>query len=72
MKGYGKKILQYAIDQAPALGINTLLGFIFAHNIPSIELFKRFHFEQWGYLPGVAILDGVERRLIIMCKKVNT
>jgi L-amino acid N-acyltransferase YncA len=69
-KGIGRKLLQRAIDHAPSIGVRTLLGFIFAHNEPSVRLFRRFGFRQWGYMPRVAELDGVERSLIIMGKRV--
>lgn len=69
-KGIGAKFLDYAIMNAPTLRIHTLLGFIFAHNGPSIRLFKKFGFEQWAHLPGVAELDGVKRDLLILGRKV--
>lgn len=69
-KGYGKEILKTIIDQAPAFGIKSLLGYIFAHNEPSLKLFKSFGFEQWALFPNVAVLDGVERSLIIVGKRV--
>lgn len=69
-KGYGKEILKTIIDQAPAFGVKSLLGYIFAHNEPSLKLFKSFGFEQWALFPNVAILDGVERSLIIVGKRV--
>lgn len=69
-KGYGKEILKTIIDQAPALGVKSLLGYIFAHNEPSLKLFKSFGFEQWALFPNVAVLDGVERSLIIVGKRV--
>ena len=69
-KGYGKEILKTIIDQAPAFGVKSLLGYIFAHNEPSLKLFKSFGFEQWALFPNVAVLDGVERSLIIVGKRV--
>jgi L-amino acid N-acyltransferase YncA len=48
-----------------------LLGFIFAHNQPSLQLFEKFGFQQWGYLPQVAHLDGVERDLVIVGRKIS-
>ena len=69
-KGYGKEILKHIIDLAPAFGIKSLLGYIFAHNEPSLKLFKNFGFEQWALFPNVAVLDGVERSLIIVGKRV--
>lgn len=69
-KGYGKEILQYAIDTAGQLGIKTLLGFIFAHNLPSLRLFENLGFQEWASLPNIALLDGVERGLKILGKRV--
>jgi L-amino acid N-acyltransferase YncA len=69
-QGIGSELMRRAIAHAPAIGVRTLVGFIFAHNGPSIDMFKRFGFEQWAYLPDVAELDGVERSLIIMGKRV--
>lgn len=69
-KGIGKQLLQKAVEEAPSLDIKTLLGFIFAHNEPSLRLFMRFGFETWGHLPKVAELDGIERDLIIVGKRM--
>lgn len=65
-QGLGQYLLGKAICQSPSLGIKTLLGFIFAHNHPSLQLFQKFGFERWGYLPGVAEMDGMERDLVIV------
>lgn len=70
-KGLGKEILKYCIDYAPKLGIKNLLGFIFSHNEPSLRLFQKFDFERWGTLPNVAMLDGIERGLVIMGKRLT-
>jgi phosphinothricin acetyltransferase len=69
--GVGRQLLSHAIEQSPILGIKTLLGFIFAHNYPSLQLFTNYGFQQWGYLPQVANLDGVERDLVIMGKHIQ-
>ena len=69
-KGLGKKALKYCIDQSPKFGITTLIGYIFAHNIPSIQLFKYFGFEEWGNLPDVAVLDGQKRSVKILGKRI--
>lgn len=70
-KGLGKQILQYSIDKAPNFGVRTLLGFIFSHNEPSLRLFRHFGFEDWATLPNVALLDGQERGLKILGKRIN-
>jgi L-amino acid N-acyltransferase YncA len=70
-KGLGKKVLSYAIDHCHEFKIKTLLGFIFAHNEPSLKLFKSFGFEQWAMLPNIAVLDGLERSLTIVGKRIT-
>ncbi len=69
-RGVGRALLAEAVRRAPALGITTLLGFIFAHNEPSLRLFEGFGFQCWGRLPRVADLDGIERDLDILGRRV--
>lgn len=69
-KGLGRYCLEQAIAHAPKIAVHTLLGFIFGHNAPSLGLFKKYGFETWAHLPKVANLDGVERDLIILGKRV--
>ncbi len=57
-KGIGSMVLKKCIEKAPGLGITNIIGFVFAHNIGSIKLFKKHGFVQWGYLPEVAKMDG--------------
>jgi len=70
-RGIASALLAKAIDQAPRLGLKTLLGFIFAHNGASLRLFDKFGFHTWGVLPGVAQLDGLERDLIILGQRLT-
>ncbi len=65
------KLLTHAIALSPSLGLNTLLGFIFAHNQPSIQLFRQFGFQTWGHLPQIANLDAIERDLLILGRKIS-
>ena len=69
-RGVGSYLLSEAISCAPWIGIQTLLGFIFGHNQPSLYLFHRFGFAQWGCLPRVARLDGIERDVVILGRRV--
>lgn len=69
-RGLGKQILQYCLENAPKLGVKTLLGFIFAHNIPSLLLFRHFGFEEWAMLPNIAEMDGKEYGLKILGKRL--
>lgn len=68
--GIGRMLLTRAIEHAPSLGLRVLLGYIFAHNEPSLHLFTKFGFERWAYLPGVTRLDGIDRDVVIMGKRV--
>jgi L-amino acid N-acyltransferase YncA len=70
-KGYGKQILDHAMASCAELKIKTLVAYIFGHNVFSISLFKKAGFEQWGYFPGIAELDGKERDLVILGKRIN-
>lgn len=70
-QGLGRILLDAAITRAPTLGLHTLLGYIFAHNEPSLRLFAAHGFERWAHLPRVAVLDGIERDLIIVGRRVK-
>lgn len=70
-KGIGKYCLEKAIFTCGDLHIKNLLGFIFAHNEASLRLFKKFGFETWAHLPGIALMDEIERDLIIVGKKIS-
>jgi L-amino acid N-acyltransferase YncA len=65
-EGIATALVGAAIARAGTLGLTTLLGFVFAHNERSVSLFRKFGFERWGHLPRVAVLDGVERDLLIL------
>lgn len=69
-KGYGTQVLQYCMVNSYKYGIKTLLGYIFAHNINSLQLFYKLGFEDWATLPNIAELDGVERSLKILGKRI--
>jgi L-amino acid N-acyltransferase YncA len=70
-KGVGRSLLKESLELTKQLNIKTVVCFIFSHNTPSIKLFKSFGFEEWGILPNVAEIDGVEYSLSIIGKRVN-
>ena len=70
-QGLGRYLLEQAIAHAPQVGVTTLLGFIFGHNTPSLALFERHGFARWGDLPRVAVLDGIERDLVIVGRRLD-
>jgi L-amino acid N-acyltransferase YncA len=67
-QGHGRRLVEHALREAPSLGITTLLAFTFAHNAPSLALFRTAGFSDWGRLPRVAKLDGVRRDVLILGK----
>lgn len=69
-RGVGSYLLNEAVSVAPRIGIETLLGFIFGHNKPSLSLFQRYGFMEWGCLPRVARMDGIERDVVILGRRV--
>jgi L-amino acid N-acyltransferase YncA len=69
--GAATDLMQHALARASDLGLKTFLGFIFAHNARSIALFRKFGFEQWAHLPRVAVLDSIERDLIILGRRLG-
>jgi phosphinothricin acetyltransferase len=69
-RGIGRKLLGRAVERAPGLGLRTLVGLIFGHNAASLRLFESFGFERWAHLPRVAELDGIERDLVIVGRRV--
>jgi L-amino acid N-acyltransferase YncA len=69
-QGIGSQLLLRCVEHAPSIRVSTLLGFIFGHNLPSLKLFEKHGFIRWGYLPRVATLDGIERDLVILGRRV--
>jgi phosphinothricin acetyltransferase len=69
-RGVGIALLEKAIADSPRLKLTGLIGNIFAHNTPSLRLFERMGFERWGFLPRVARVDGIERDLVVMGRRV--
>lgn len=68
--GVGHTLVTHALAHAPELGLRTLLALVFGHNTPSLALFAAFGFQRWGELPRVAELDGVERDLILLGRRI--
>lgn len=70
-RGLARALVAHALDGVSALEIKTVLAFVFAHNTPSVRLFETFGFVRWGLLPRVAELDGIERDLAILGRRVD-
>ena len=69
-QGVGRLLLNEAVSRASALGVRTLLAFVFRHNAPSARLLETFGFTQWGLLPAVAEMDDREYDVRIMGRRV--
>jgi L-amino acid N-acyltransferase YncA len=69
-RGVARTLLSEAIKRAPLLRIDAMVGLIFAHNRPSLNLFEELGFEKWGLLPGIARLDQDLRDLTIVGRHV--
>ena len=57
-QGLGSLLAKWMIVQAPTLGIYNIVALVFAHNKPSLGLFYKLGFEQWGYMPQVCDMQG--------------
>ncbi|HMG04570.1 MAG TPA: GNAT family N-acetyltransferase [Chthoniobacterales bacterium] len=68
--GVGGTLLEKAISHSPKLEITALVGCVFGHNESSLRLFERFGFERWGVLPLIARVDGIERDLVIVGRRI--
>lgn len=69
--GVATQLMDHAFHRALSLELRTFLAFVFAHNERSITLCRKFGFQQWGNLPRVAVLDGVERDLLILGRRLD-
>jgi len=69
-KQLGKRLLRAAEEIAPELGLHTLVGYVFAHNTPSMRLLQAHGFQEWGRLPDIAEMDGDNYSLCIMGKRL--
>jgi phosphinothricin acetyltransferase len=70
-EGLGSLLLQNMIDYCPQIGIKVLLGLIFGHNKPSLQLVKKFGFKRWGCMYGVTELDGKKRDVVIVGLRIK-
>lgn len=71
-KGLGSLLTRWMLTQAPSLGIRNIVALIFAHNQPSLGLFRKLGFEQWGYMPEVCDMDGFIADVVMLGKTVTS
>lgn len=70
-QGIARTLLARAVNEGSLYDLRTLLAYVFAHNSSSLRLFEQAGFTEWGYLPRVAELDGIERDLTILGKRLR-
>ena len=69
-QGLGSLLTRWMLTQAPRLGIHNVVALIFAHNQPSLGLFRKLGFEQWGYMPKVCDMQGFIADVVMLGKAV--
>ena len=57
-KGIGDQLLHKIMQTAKKLGYKTIFAIVLDKNIGSRKLLEKNNFEQWGFLPDVAKIDG--------------
>jgi L-amino acid N-acyltransferase YncA len=64
--GYGARLLGRLLDDCPKIGVDVVLGTMFADNLRVIKMNERLGLTAWGRLPRVANIKGKERDLLFM------
>lgn len=65
-RGVGQRMLDALLARAPRCGIDRILAICFAHNEPSLRLFRSRGFETWGTLPDVCDMRGTRRSVTML------
>jgi L-amino acid N-acyltransferase YncA len=65
-RGVGRAMLDALLERAPRCGIDRILAICFAHNEPSLRLFRSRGFTEWGAFPDACTMDGVRRSVVIL------
>ena len=65
-RGVGRAMLDALLARAPSCGIDRVLAICFAHNEPSLRLFRSRGFTEWGAFPDACVMDGVRRSVVIL------
>ncbi|NLR09590.1 MULTISPECIES: GNAT family N-acetyltransferase [Lactobacillaceae] len=54
----GTQAVDWIAQQAPRLGVTTVISRIFGHNQASRHLFEKAGYDHWGHLPAIAEMQG--------------
>lgn len=71
-QGLGSLLTRWMLAQAPSLGIHNIVALVFAHNQPSLGLFRKLGFVQWGYMPKVCDMQGFIADVVMLGKAVES
>lgn len=55
-KGLGTLLMNQVIGSAPEFGITVLIAILLDRNPASISLLRKSGFEEWGIMPGIALI----------------
>ena len=69
-QGVASQLMEACLKKCPGLGIKSLFAILLETNQPSINLLKKYGFQQWAYLPGVAEIGGTEVSQVYFGRKV--
>ena len=64
-KGYGRLLLDHAINDCPRLGVKNLISMHFDHNEGTKALIRKFGFTDAGHLSEIADIGGQPRGLLL-------
>ncbi|MBT3228374.1 MAG: N-acetyltransferase [Candidatus Marinimicrobia bacterium] len=70
-QGVASELLETCIRMCPSLEINTIFAILLENNAASIHLLKKYKFEQWAHLPGVAEIGGMKVGQVYLGRKIN-
>ncbi len=70
-RGVGRAMLDALLARATSCGIDRILAICFAHNEPSLRLFRARGFTEWGTLPDACVMDDVRRSVVILGKSMS-
>jgi phosphinothricin acetyltransferase len=57
-KGVGGKLMEFALEKAPAYNLEILLAFLLDINSSSVRLLEKYGFSRWGHFPGIAVVKS--------------
>lgn len=69
-RGLGRRFLEMGLDEAARRGAKNALAVIFSENLASMRLFTGSGFEEWGRLPAVCSMNGREKDVSILGRRL--